>query len=171
MLSRIPWIKEGVEDFIGVSLMFQQMGTKKIPSGGKLKPSISDSSSDYLFPSCLQRPRLFHFPRVFQLSRFFFPWNKSSLTKVLKPVFTLESPRVDLQSRALPPFTDGGIVSRGKPLVTRALNTGLFSSCSNGFPVLVCFSVAMIKYWPRATWGGKNLFSLQVDSPSRRDGC
>lgn len=33
MLSRIPWIKEGVEDFIGVSLMFQQMGTKKFKGG------------------------------------------------------------------------------------------------------------------------------------------
>lgn len=46
------------------------MDTKKILEGKKLKPSISNSSGDYLFPLFLQPPRLFHFPRVFQLSKF-----------------------------------------------------------------------------------------------------
>lgn len=62
---------------------------------------------------------------------------------MLKPVFTLENPRVEPQGWALPPFTDGGLVSRGRPLVTRALNTGL----PPPVPIASLFSIAFLPLW------------------------
>lgn len=43
--------------------------------------------------------------------------------------------------------------------------------CSTSISVLVCFSVSLIKLWPKAPWGGKGLFwfPLPGHSPSLRD--